>query len=99
MNQATNEPEPPVTLKLIVPASSEQKVFLLLFADVGTVGAAITVIVLVAVNCPVQLEGAIPVAVILNVVVVESIPVGKLIVPPVPAIAEPTLELSELFLN
>ena len=87
--QATCNPEPPVVLKSIVPASSEQKLVLSVLADVGDAGEAITVIVFVAVNCPVQFDGATPVEVILNVVVVEIAPVGKLIIPPVPATGEP----------
>jgi hypothetical protein len=45
VNQATCDPEPPLTLKSIVPESSEQKLFLSTLAEVGAVGAVTTVTV------------------------------------------------------
>ena len=60
--------------------------------------AAITVTVAVPVNCAEQVVEAM-VANTLKVVVENRLPVGKLMVPPVPATGVPTLTLPELFLN
>lgn len=43
---ATEVPEPPVTLKLIVPASSAQKLFRSTLANVGAVGKEFTLTVI-----------------------------------------------------
>lgn len=43
---ATEVPEPPVTLRLIVPASSAQKLFRSTLANVGATGKALTVTVM-----------------------------------------------------
>ena len=61
-------------------------------------GNGFTVTVAVPVNWAEQLVEAM-VANTLKVVVVERLPVGRLIVPPVPATGEPTLTLPVLFLN
>ena len=60
--------------------------------------AAITVMVIVPVNWAEQLVATM-VANTLKVVVELRLPVGKLMVPPVPATGVPTLTLPELFLN
>ena len=66
---------------------------------VGAAGAVLTVIVIVEESWPLQYEGETPVAKTLNVVVDVSVPVGKFIVPPVPATALPTSVLPVLFLS
>jgi len=61
-------------------------------------GNGLTVIVTVPVICKLHVVVA-SVANTLKVVVLLKFPVGRLIVPPVPATGLPTLVLPELFLN
>ena len=61
-------------------------------------GNGLTVTVAVPVNWAEQVVATM-VANTLKVVVEPRLPVGKLMVPPVPAIGVPTLTLPELFLN
>ena len=64
-----------------------------------TDGIALTVIVGVVVSSPLQFVGAPPVTRTLNVVVDVRVPVGKLIVPPVPDTAEPIFASFASFLS
>ena len=63
------------------------------------VGVTVTVTVGVVDKDAAQLEGAIPVTRILKVIVADKLPVGKLMLPPVPTTEEPMSALFELFLN
>ena len=81
---------------MVVNVFPEQMVCALL-VTVAT-GTGFTVMVTVPVICRLQ-EVAVSVAKTLKVVVIFKLPVGRLIVPPVPATALPTFMFPELFRN